>query len=391
MGLAASSVELGSQPTSVVSPDLVDTHEQGSCRAEHLQSLTVSFNGGGGWDLCWSIELEAGLRVSKARYTTPQGRTFAILNEASLAQIDVPYDDGKHEQLDLPGFGLLTSQLRPVDCPGGQRLSAPEHPESLCAIVQQDPLRYAWSDYDFGSGNHAAPGKCLLIYTITPASWYTYATKWRLCDDGSIVPSVDAGGTLSPHYFGDEKNGQPVGPGQSTFAMSHFHNIFWRLQFDLGGHYMSQIDDHVDGRRHEIMEEVVSLETVRDRADNRFWRSVSTTLRNDDHHVVSYDLRLLGDGKYKSSEMGRTYTNHDLYITEDSPCERLASENLHPPCATTVSDYVDGQHLTRPIVWVQISHHHIPRDEDQPIMNQHSQGFVISPRNLTASNELVRK
>ncbi|TFB91600.1 hypothetical protein E3O48_16150 [Cryobacterium sp. HLT2-28] len=40
-------------------------------------------------------------------------------------------------------------------------------------------------------------------------------------------------------------------------------------------------------------------------------------------------------------------------------------------------------------MWVQTRFHHIPRDEDEPIMDEHWQGFAITTRDLTATNELI--
>ncbi|WP_344614146.1 hypothetical protein [Dactylosporangium salmoneum] len=352
--------------------------------------MSVIFDATSRWKFCWEIDHEVGLRLSDVQYTTPRGHSIPVLESAALAQIDVPYDDGQHEQVDLPGFGLLTSQLRAEDCVGGQRFSIQGFPDVLCAMVRQEPLRYEWSDYDFGSGNHSSAGECLLVYSVTPASWYTYAVKWQLCDDGSILPSVDAGGTLAPHYFGDDRNGQPVGPGQTAFAMSHYHNVFWRLQFDLDGNRIEQIDTKIVDAQHQTTSQRVDQELAEDRADNRSWRVSSTSLVNSDHHTASYDLHLASATRYFGGP-AHSFTDHDVYFTEYSPCEVLASDNRHPPCAAAVDAFVSGQRLTHPVVWVQISYHHLPRDEDQPIMNQHSQGFAITPRDLTADNELVRK
>lgn len=368
----------------------VSAAEQPQCTAAHQQSIAIRFEAASAWNFCWDIDIETGLTISGLQHTTPRGTIVDVLRSAALAQINVPYDNGKYEQSDLPGFGFLTSRLRPEDCSGGTRFSTPEYPDALCAVVEHEPLRYEWSDYDFDTGNHAAPGECLLIYSVAPASWYTYATKWRMCDDGTITPTVDAGGTLAPHYHGNSKDGVAVGPGQTTFAMSHFHNVFWRLEFDLGGSRILQIDDLVSGSRHDVTAQKLTREIALDRADNRSWRVESSTLLNSDQHPVSYDIHLASSARYHNPK-GHEYTAHDIFISQQRSCERLASDNKHLPCAETVDRYLNGEKLAEPVLWVQVSFHHLPRDEDQPIMNQHSQGFTVTPRALTAENELVRK
>ncbi|MEV8518129.1 hypothetical protein [Dactylosporangium sp. NPDC051484] len=153
---------------------------------------------------------------------------------------------------------------------------------------------------------------------------------------------------------------------------------------------MFEVNDDANGARHAIVQTEHTQEAALDTADNRFWRVVDTGQRNADGHLVSYDIHVNGTGKYRRDDVAHAFTNHDVYLTEFADCEHLASENLHPPCGKTLDTYLTGQRLTRPIVWVQVSFHHVPRDEDEPIMNQRSQGFVLVPRDVTAQNELVR-
>jgi primary-amine oxidase len=47
---------------------------------------------------------------------------------------------------------------------------------------------------------------------------------------------------------------------------------------------------------------------------------------------------------------------------------------------SSVDSFIDGEHLKRPIFWIQESFHHIPRDEDEPIMNEHWSGIEVVPR-----------
>ncbi|AZS43714.1 hypothetical protein BWL13_01280 [Microbacterium oleivorans] len=47
--------------------------------------------------------------------------------------------------------------------------------------------------------------------------------------------------------------------------------------------------------------------------------------------------------------------------------------------------FANAQALEDPVLWVQVGFHHIPRDEDQPVMNEHWQGFALQPRSLTRS------
>jgi primary-amine oxidase len=111
-------------------------------------------------------------------------------------------------------------------------------------------------------------------------------------------------------------------------------------------------------------------------------------LLNSDRHPVSYDFAVYNPDPYRRAP-GRGYTDNDVYVTEYKDCEILAARNSQPGCRTSVNEYVNGEQLHRPILWVQESFHHVPRDEDEPIMNEHWSGFELSPRDLSAANPLV--
>jgi len=322
------------------------------------------------------------------RYRSVRGASIPVLHSAGLGQIDVPYDTGAEEHLDMPGFGVNTARLRPSDCPDGQRVPAKK--PVLCATIEKDGLRGEWSDYDFGSGNHAFPGSCLAVYTVTPADWYTYMNKWRLCDDGSVQALVGAGGTLSPHTHSGPETGQATGPGDTNYATAHFHNVFWRLDFGLGGagqQVITQVDDTAVGAVHKITTEELRLETARRVAPSRVWRVSNSSATNSDMHAVALDIDLQNGSPYRDAP-DHAFTDNDFYVTQYQPCERLAANNRALDCGASVTDYTNSEPVTHPIVWVQNGFHHLPRDEDEPMMNQHWQSISLSPRGFTAINEL---
>ncbi|GHE01361.1 hypothetical protein GCM10010339_20260 [Streptomyces alanosinicus] len=69
----------------------------------------------------------------------------------------------------------------------------------------------------------------------------------------------------------------------------------------------------------------------------------------------------------------------------------IASDN--PRCGhghpSSVDNWVDGQTLTHPVIWMNVGFHHIARDEDQQPLPVHWQGFAIAPRDVTAMNPLT--
>lgn len=357
------------------------THATRSCRLGD-QSVGIRWSKSlATWDLCWDIDPGVGLRISDVRFSFRGGDPVVVIGGAALAQIDVPYDDGAHELADLPGFGVTTAHLRPRDCPRGRRLGTASAPDVLCSRFEPEP-RVAWSDYDFGTGNHASTGGCWVIFTQTPADWYTYITQWRFCDDGSLEGSVGAGGVLAPGFHAGPPYGAAI--GTRTAATSHYHNVFWRLQLSV--------------------DEAREVDTLQTTGSGLQRRTVASTLRQeaafrtDDSrnvfeftgraqgHAFAYDIESHNDQPYRFDGPQHNYTNNDLYVTQEHPCEVTASANVHAGCATTVDAYVNGETVTNPVVWLQESFHHVPRDEDLPVMNEHWLGFRLEPRNLMPRN-----
>jgi len=392
--LAIGGVLAGGSIAAEKAPEL-SNRAQPACASRNERSILATLSGGSKWSLCWDDDNNVGLTLSRVRYITPDKKSHSVLASASLAQIDVPYDDGKTEHLDLPGFGILTTALKASACPGGKVYKDQRGRPDLCAAITDEGLRYEWSDYDFGTGNHVAQLECLSIHTVTPAEWYSYTTLWKFCDDGEIYARAGASGTLAPRLVADSTNGMPLGKGQSRYAMSHYHNVFWRLDFGLRGKVpqpVSQMDvqDDSHGAARSTELSTPPREFAAKSADSRAWMVTDTTAQNSDGHHPSYEIMLHNTDPYRGVQ-GHAYTDNDVFVTEQHSCETLAAKNSGVGCSTSVDQYVNGELLDHPIVWLQDGFHHVPRDEDEPIMDEHWLGFELIPYDQTSTNQMAGK
>lgn len=364
--------------------------EVGEC-SPGFRYLERTFNSGSSWSLCWSDEPQVGLSLSQVIFTTAAGERHRIIANASLGQIHVPYDDGEHGQLDMPAFGAHTAELSKKNCASGI-VENDERP-LLCASVIGDHLRQAWVDDSFDTGNHSTNGQCLDLYTMTPVDWYTYLNRWDLCDDGSVRPSVGAGGKLAPEFFGDDSNSEALGDGDQDKHLSHFHNVFWRIQFDLDSPESLTLKDisySNVGSRFTTSETIIDRESASVANKGHGWRVESKNEVNADGHAFAYDIELVNANPYRDVP-GAEFTNNDLYVTDLNPCEKLAAGNVASNCGDSLIDYIDDEPLNAPVFWLQTSFHHIPRDEDEPVMDEHWQGFSMTPRSMSTDNSLVGK
>ncbi|KAB2975432.1 copper amine oxidase [Streptomyces sp. SS1-1] len=361
------------------------------------------------WRMCWRYDGKAGLVLEKISYQ-PKGETkpIKVLNSARLGQIHVPYDDGSVEYDDLTGFGFAQGlmPLKATECPGGTIKSVkvpeawdPQNPnvKGLCTTTRSRGHAYRMQG-DTANKVYQAQGKDLLVYTVNQVGWYEYMTEWRFQDDGTVTMNVGATGSLSyDDYDAGDGRGWPIGKGNRAKATSHSHNVFWRLDFALDGSTKNRVEQYdstvtapASGDRApktKTSVTKVTKELAGDAKAYRWWRMVSATGKNKDGHARSYEIVPGVSTKYP----GRSYTKHDLYVTEYAACEKFATHN--PGCGNgapkSVDKWVGGQTLKHPITWMNVGFHHIARDEDQQPMPVHWQGFSIVPRDVTAMNPLT--
>ncbi|MFJ3386062.1 MULTISPECIES: hypothetical protein [unclassified Curtobacterium] len=392
----ASANQSDTKPAAEASPTAspISTAPLESCDASS-GSVSATLTGGTEWHLCWHIDSRTGLTLSDVSYTAVGSEPLTVIRQAALAQIDVPYDSGTKEHLDLPAFGTLTSasDVQASDCPDGKLAAASTDDRALlCEAVVSDGAASEWDDYDFGSVTHRAESQCLEVYTVTPADWYTYMDAWDFCSDGRIVAKVGASGTLAPAPggFGDATDGQAVGQGSTRYALNHYHNVFWRVQFgldDAGPAAISTVST-TGGAHRETTRTLIDAETAMQSAPDRSWMVTDQGRTNADGHAVGYDVDLHNDSPYRGVA-GHGYTDNDFYVTQQKPCEVLAAGNSTVDgCALSVDQYVGSDRLTDPVAWFQTSFHHLPRDEDEPVVGEHWQGFTLMPRNVAATNSL---
>lgn len=373
--------------------------------------IEQKLTGGTTWRMCWRYESKAGLVLEDVSYQPPgETKPIKVLNSAKLGQIHVPYDDGKNEYDDLTsyffGSGLLP--LAPDECPGGKirTVRVPEawDPQNadvkgLCTTTRARGHAYRMQG-DTAGKVYQKQGTDLLVYTVNQVGWYEYITEWRFADDGTINMNVGATGSLAPEdYDAGDGRGWPIGKGAKSYATSHSHNVFWRLNFGLDGsskarveQYDSKVSPATAGRgpTNRTTLTKITKELAGDSRNMRWWRVVSNTGKNKDGHPRSYEIVQGPTSTYP----GRSFSQHDVYFTQYNKCEQFASNNPLN-CGTgagkSVDKWVNGQTLTNPVTWVNVGFHHIARDEDQQPMPVHWQGFSLVPRDVTAMNPLTPK
>lgn len=352
--------------------------------------LEESLPTGARWDLCWATRTQEGVVLTDVHYTPPAGLRRKVLQEASLAQIEVIYDDGQAAFYygSEPGLGdaqLLT--LSAADCPDGTLLNQGDR----ALLCKQTAKRgYLYKYY-----TQQRQGDAMTLFSASQIGQHLYIVQWRFLDDGTLEPRVGDGGRLL-RQGRDPQTGWPVS-GDGRLGIGYITNYWWRLDFDLGGNGANDLVEEVEvnpaNANTRRVSTITPLTTEIGRATNpdlkRSWRVRDGALANSDGHAISYHLDPNQAGYRYTGPATAPWSQYDFYVTVNRGCERLA---IHNPtadgCTDNVAGYVNGESTTGAdtVVWYRATTHRLPRAEDLPLLTVEWQGFQLVPRDWTAQN-----
>jgi primary-amine oxidase len=387
-------------------PTAAQAAPQAAAPAACVSSATVkeTLPNGTTWQMCWHMDARAGLVLDKVYFSAKRSATpIQVLQSLRLGQLNVPYDSGETEFNDLTDYGFGAENLQTLtgdDCKGGSaRKGSDGGPEGtrrnvLCVSAEQSGLAYRLKDEESNTPKvYSKQGFDLVLRSISKVGWYEYVSEYRFGDSGQISARLGATGDLSPVDYVKANDGWPIGKGAKDYAAMHYHNAFWRVDFNIAGagkEKVEQYDTKVNGRGSMGAKLITSKTTVAKegsftKANRRWWRLVSSTSKNTDGHLRSYQLVTGANDVYEA----HPETTPDVTFTQYHACEKFATGNADPQCRTkkTILDFAkDKETMTNPIMWVRVGFHHVPRDEDQSPMPLHWQGFDLMPRDFTAIN-----
>lgn len=370
--------------------------QAGTCTAG--TAISETFGTGARWDLCWAERRNEGIVLSEIYYSPPNGTPRKVLQEASLSQIEVHYDDG-HTALyhaGTPGLGgkqLLT--LEAADCPAGTLLG-----NGVRALLCQQvgPRGYLYKYYSVQK-----QGEALALFSISEIGQMTYIVQWRFFDDGTIEPTVGEGGRLW-RIGQDARYGLPTnvdGAGETAIGIGYVTNYWWRLDFDLANNgandYVDEFTVDAQNGNRELVTTVTELTSESARSTDpdrkRSWRVRDGSVTNSDGHAVSYHLEPKQAGYRYVGPASEPWSANDLYVTVDQGCEHLPIRNdaAHledTPCGNHVADYVNGEAINGAdvVLWYRVTTRRLPRIEDTPLLGVQWHGYQLLPRDWTAQN-----
>lgn len=358
------------------------------CNAPWFLGQTMS--NGARWEMCWERRDREGIVLSDIFFTNADGVKRKVLAEIAVAQIHVPYDDNRARYHDVSDYGLGTdshqNRLTSADCPAGQLVSD----GSRNVVCRQHRVTASQGVLGFDSTVTSE----LVVFSVSHVGAYNYIPQYTFFDDGTIEPAMGATGRLQ-RYRNESQHGWELRPNQGNFAgVSHLHNYYWRLDFDLAGDGTDDIFEEIniedDGNgRDKVAVTRFNAEVSRSVAPEKFrrWRVRDGNIRNNKGAYISYEITAADTGHRDIGPSYEPWTFADIYLTRARGCERFASHNPADSlggCGANgnLASFANNESVSNrdQVVWFGLSFHHIPRDEDEPYMHAHWNRFQIRPR-----------
>ena len=246
-----------------------------------------------------------------------------------------------------------------------------------------------------------APGTLVELFSVSAIGAYNYIPTWRFLDDGAIEIAVGATGTLQRFINNNPSQahrGWPLDSASNRIGVSHLHNYYFRLDFDLGesanDDVFERIEEIPDGSAATRTKTITAFtaEAAEDISpDNaRSWR-VRDGAQNSFGHPISYELVPLESGHRDVGPSYEPFTENAIYVTRYKSNERYISHNddVIPGGPDNVTEFISpAESLTGAdiVVWYGIQFHHIPRDEDEARMHAHWSTFRLAAARLARSH-----
>jgi len=222
-----------------------------SCDADHTIAWPES---NPVWQICWvSPQNSSGVDGSGLEITSVYYNGKKVLDRGHVPVVNVKYDPGGCGGSDLSyrdwANELVRFEADNVIRPGYAESTVP--PQTVCDHPGTDG----------GSFEGVAAEKLtdrLILTTQLRAGWYRYINTWTFFLDGTFQPGF-----------------RFTAVDNTCTPLAHYHNVYWRLDFDLEGSANDAIDQYDSGTWSALTTEAQRLHSPGNGRKWRVWDKVT--------------------------------------------------------------------------------------------------------------------
>ncbi|XAR57236.1 Primary-amine oxidase [Bertholletia excelsa] len=394
------------------------------------------------WEFHLAFDMRAGPMISLASiYDLDKAESRRVLYRAFISELFVPYMDLTEEWyyrtfMDAGeyGFGHCAVPLQPLrDCPEnavfmdgyftGQD-GTPGKISNVFCLFERHAGDITWRHTEVLIPGQVIievrPEVSLVVRMISAAGNYDYIVDWEFKQSGAIKAKIGLTGLLeargSNYTHTDQIEEQVYGTllAQNTLGVHHDHFLLYHLDLDVDGDANSFVKSTLKTTRVSPIRsprrsywKVVS-ETAKTESDARLQLGlnpaelvvVNPNKKTKVGNPVGYRLipealvtSILSDNDY--AEIRGAFSKYNLWITPYNKSEKWAgglyADQSRGEDSLAVWSLRSREIENKDIVmWYTVGFHHVPYQEDFPIMPTISGGFELRPTNFFEHNSVLK-
>lgn len=415
-------------------------------RGFHIEGHVVRW---ANWEFHVGFDVRAGTVISLASiHDAEAGARRPVLYRGFVSEVFVPYMDPVEEWyyrtfLDAGeyGLGLWAFPLQPGgDCPANAAYldgyyagqdGKPVEGKNMICVFERYAGDVAWRHTEAGFPDQliteVRPDVSLVVRMVASVGNYDYILDWEFKTSGSIKFVVSLTGLLevkgTPYTHADQIAQDAHGTlvAENTLAIYHDHYVTYHLDLDVDGTNNSFVKNTITTRRNTGSVATGGANTPR----RSYWtvrREVAETEADVQVDVDARPADLLVVNPNKKTRMGNevgyrvvpagataasvltdddfpqrraNYCKKQVWVTPYNKSEKWAS-GLYVDQSTGDDNLAAWSKRNRVIrnedivLWYTLGLHHIPYQEDFPVMPTLSGAFELRPSNFFERNPLLR-
>ncbi|KAM7279111.1 hypothetical protein ACFE04_006245 [Oxalis oulophora] len=395
------------------------------------------------WKFHLGFDGRSGPIISTASiYDTEKQKYRSVLYRGYVSEVFVPYMDPSEEwyfksYLDAGEFGLGFSavSLQPfADCPNNAIFidgyyatqdGTPAKISNLFCVFERHAGDVMWRHTEVGIPGEVItevrPQMSLVVRMVTTVGNYDYTLDWEFKPSGSIKMAVGLSGILemkAVNYTNTEQMNEEDAHGilvaDNTLGVLHDHYLAIHMDLDIDGEENSLIKNklvkelttnHVSPRKSFWTVEKSTAKTELDAqiqlgAEPAEFDVVNPNKKTKVGNPVGYRL-IPGStpnplqSKDDYQQIRAAFTNYNVWVTPYNKSEKWAGgqyvDQSRGDDTLAVMSSRDREIENKDIVmWYIMGIHHVPCQEDYPVMPTISNEFELRPTNFFESNPVLK-